>query len=76
MPNEVLYITFIAMVAVIMVNIVCAIDHKKAEKDAKKWEEIYFGINGPFRLQQESELWEGFLLSALFLGFCLWTMIP
>ena len=35
MPNEVLYITFIAMVAVIMVNIVCAIGHKKAEKDAK-----------------------------------------
>ena len=30
MPNEVLYITFIAMVAVIMVNIVCAIDHKRA----------------------------------------------
>ena len=42
MPNEVLYITFIAMVAVIMVNIVCAVDHKKAEKDCKRWEAIYY----------------------------------
>lgn len=32
MPEEVLYITFIAMVSVIMVNIVCAIDHKRAKK--------------------------------------------
>ena len=32
MPEEVLYVLFIAMVAVIMVNIVCAINHKKAKK--------------------------------------------
>ena len=32
MPEEILYITFIAMVAVIMVNIVCAIDHKREQR--------------------------------------------
>lgn len=32
MPEEVLYILFIAMVAVIMVNIVCAIDHKREQR--------------------------------------------
>ena len=54
MPNEVLYILFIAMVAVIMVNIVCAINHKKAEKDAKKWEEIYYG----FVVRGKKRFWE------------------
>ncbi len=44
MPNEVLYILFIAMVAVIMVNIVCAVDHKKAEKSCEKWEETYYSF--------------------------------
>ena len=44
MPEEVLYILFIAMVAVIMVNIVCAVDHKKAKKDCEKWEEYYYGF--------------------------------
>ena len=54
MPEEILYITFIAMVAVIMVNIVCAIDHKKAEKDAKKWEEIYYGI----AVREKKRVWK------------------
>lgn len=44
MPNEVLYITFIAMVAVIMVNIVCAIDHKRAKNLYKKYYEMYLEL--------------------------------
>jgi hypothetical protein len=36
MPNEVLYITFIAMVAVIMVNIVCAVCYTKEKKSVRK----------------------------------------
>lgn len=44
MPEEVLYILFIAMVAVIMVNIVCAVDHKKAEKESLKWQHIYYEL--------------------------------
>ena len=54
MPEEVLYITFIAMVAVIMVNIVCAIDHKKAEKDCKKWEAIYYD----FVIRNKKKFWK------------------
>ena len=54
MPNEVLYITFIAMVAVIMVNIICAIDHKEAEKDCKKWEEYYYG----FVILEKRKFWK------------------
>lgn len=41
MPNEVLYITFIAMVAVIMVNIVRAVDYRKSKKSADTWAELY-----------------------------------
>ena len=44
MPEEVLYFLFIAMVAVIMVNIVCAIDHKKAKKDCEKWKDFYYNL--------------------------------
>lgn len=41
MPEEVICITFIAMVAVIMINIVCAIDHRKAIEKCEVWERIY-----------------------------------
>ena len=44
MPEEILYITFIAMVAVIMVNIVCAIDHKRAKNLYKKYYEMYLEL--------------------------------
>ncbi len=44
MPEEVLYILFIAMVAVIMVNIVCAFNHKRSEKDCKKWKDFYYDL--------------------------------
>lgn len=54
MPNEVLYITFIAMVAVIMVNIVCAVDHKKAEKESLKWQHIYYDLI----LTTKKKFWE------------------
>lgn len=54
MPEEVLYILFIAMVAVIMVNIVCAVDHKKAEKDYKRLEEIYYD----FVVHSKKKFWK------------------
>lgn len=41
MPEEVLYITFIAMVAVIIVNIICAINYWKSKKFADTWMELY-----------------------------------
>lgn len=44
MPEEVLYITFIAMGAVIMVNIFCAIDHKRAKNLYKKYYEMYLEL--------------------------------
>lgn len=37
MPEEVLYITFIAMVAVIMVNVVCIFYHIKEKKFCEKY---------------------------------------
>ena len=37
MPEEVLYILFIAMVAVIMVNIVCVVYHIKEKKFCEKY---------------------------------------
>ena len=54
MPEEVLYILFIAMVAVIMVNIVCAIDHKKAEKESLKRQQTYYGL----LLTTKKKFWE------------------
>lgn len=36
MSEEVLYITFIAMVAAIMLNIVCAIDHKREQRRCER----------------------------------------
>lgn len=54
MPEEVLYITFIAMAAVIMVNIICAVNHKRAEKDCKKWEDIYYG----FVVRGKKKFWD------------------
>ena len=44
MPEEVLYILFIAMVAVIMVNIVFAIDHRRAKNLYKKYYEMYLEL--------------------------------
>ncbi len=41
MPEEVLYILFIIMVSVIMVNIICAIDHKKSKESCETWAEVY-----------------------------------
>ena len=44
MPEEVLYILFIAMVAVIMVNIVFAIDHRRAKNLYKKYYKMYLEL--------------------------------
>ena len=54
MPVEVICITFIAMVAVIMVNIVCAVDHKKAEMESLKWQHIYYDLI----LTTKKKFWE------------------
>ena len=54
MPEEVLYILFIAMVAVIMVNIVCAVNHKKAEMESLKWQHEYYGLI----LTTKKKFWE------------------
>ncbi len=54
MPEEVLYILFIAMVAVIMVNIVCAIDHKRAKNLYKKTYKMYL----EFIVDWKNKLWK------------------
>lgn len=54
MPDEVLYILFIAMVVAIAVNIVCAVDHKKAAKDCKKREIIYYD----FVIRSKKKFWK------------------
>lgn len=41
MPEAIVYFVFIVMVATIMVNIVCAIDHKKAKKHCEHIGDIY-----------------------------------
>ena len=37
MPEEVLYFTFIAMVSVTMINVVCAINYMKSKKFCEKY---------------------------------------
>ena len=54
MPNEVLYILFIAMVVAIAVNIVYAVDHKKAAKDNKRWADHYYGVI----VRERKKFWE------------------
>lgn len=41
MPEEVLYFTFIAMVTVIMINIVCMINHIHAERRYDHFVKLY-----------------------------------
>ena len=41
MPEEISYFAFIAMVVTIMINIVCAMNYRKAKKHCERLEYIY-----------------------------------